>query len=59
VRTYAELMGHTAAVSLLQQTLEEEAATDKKLTTAAQSLNAQVPLGHRKGEKPSSVAHTN
>ena len=59
VRTYAELMGHNEAAAFLQQTLDEEAATDKKLTTAAQSLNAHVPLGHRKGEKPSSVAHTN
>ncbi len=51
-------MGHQDAVTLLQQTLEEEGATDKKLTTAAQSLNAQIPLGHRKGEA-ASVAHTN
>jgi ferritin-like metal-binding protein YciE len=50
VRTYAELMGHDDAVTLLQQTLDEEVATDKKLTTAAQSLNAQVPLGHAKGQ---------
>jgi ferritin-like metal-binding protein YciE len=56
VRTYAELMGHDQAVRLLQQTLDEERATDKKLTNAAQSLNAQVPLGHRKGEPAASVA---
>ena len=59
VRTYAELMGHNDAAALLQQTLAEEGATDKKLTTAAQSLNAQVPLGHRQGEPASSVAHSN
>jgi ferritin-like metal-binding protein YciE len=46
VRTFAELMGHDAAAHLLQKTLDEEAATDKKLTTAAKTLNAKVPLGH-------------
>jgi len=56
VRTYAKLMGHDDASALLQQTLDEEAATDKKLTTAAQTLNAHVPLGHRKGAPASSAA---
>ncbi len=46
VRTFAELMGHDSAAHILQQTLDEEAATDKKLTTAAKMLNAKVPLGH-------------
>ncbi len=46
VRTFAELMGHTRAVELLQVTLDEEAATDAKLTTAAKKLNAKVPVGH-------------
>ncbi|HJR16497.1 MAG TPA: ferritin-like domain-containing protein [Gemmatimonadales bacterium] len=32
LRTYAELLGHSGAVELLQQNLEEEEATDKKLT---------------------------
>jgi ferritin-like metal-binding protein YciE len=32
LRTYAELLGHTEAAKLLQQTLTEEEATDKKLT---------------------------
>ena len=32
LRTYAQLLGNTAADRLLQQTLEEEEATDKALT---------------------------
>ena len=38
-RTYAELLGETEAASLLQQTLDEEGATDKKLTALSQSIN--------------------
>ena len=34
---WARLMGHTDAVSLLEQTLEEEKAADKKLTMLAES----------------------
>lgn len=37
VRTYAELLGQKQAVKLLQQTLDEEGATDKKLTNLAMS----------------------
>ncbi len=36
-RTYAEQMGHTEAAGLLQKTLEEEGAADKKLTQIATS----------------------
>lgn len=36
-RTYAELLGDREGASLLQETLDEEAATDKKLTKLAQS----------------------
>lgn len=46
VRTYAEIMGHTNAAKLLQATLDEESATDKKLTTAASTINFAVPVGH-------------
>jgi len=35
VRTWAELLGHTQAVRLLQQTLDEEKATDEKLSELA------------------------
>jgi ferritin-like metal-binding protein YciE len=46
VRTYAELMGHDEVATILQTTLEEESATDEKLTEAAEKLNVKVPLGH-------------
>ena len=36
VRTYAETLGYTYAAQLLQQTLEEEKATDEKLTHLAE-----------------------
>lgn len=36
LRTYAELLGYTEAAQLLQQTLEEEEATDKKLNELAE-----------------------
>lgn len=39
VRTYAKILGHKAAAKTLQTTLDEEAATDKKLTAAAEKLN--------------------
>jgi ferritin-like metal-binding protein YciE len=38
VRTYAELLGDTKGAKLLQQTLDEEGATDKKLTELAKTL---------------------
>ena len=37
LRTYAELLGLSQAQQLLQQTLEEEEATDKKLTELGES----------------------
>ena len=37
-RTYAELLGDTEGARLLQQTLDEEGATDKKLTELAKTL---------------------
>jgi len=37
-RTHAEVLGFTKAARLLQQTLDEEEATDKKLTQLAESL---------------------
>ncbi len=38
-RTYAELLGDKEGAKLLQQTLDEEAATDEKLTAAAKKIN--------------------
>jgi ferritin-like metal-binding protein YciE len=37
-RTHAELLGYGRIAKLLQQTLDEEGATDKKLTTLAESI---------------------
>jgi ferritin-like metal-binding protein YciE len=42
VRTYAELLGMKNAAKLLQQTLDEEKETDKKLSKLAESINVQA-----------------
>lgn len=38
VRTYADMLGDTQGAKLLQQTLDEEGTTDKKLTQLAESV---------------------
>ena len=38
-RKYAEILGHTEAVTLLQQSLDEEIAMDTKLNTLASRIN--------------------
>ena len=46
VRSYAKLLGNSEAAKLLQQTLDEEGETDKKLTKLAESnitVEAQQP----------------
>lgn len=42
VRTFAKLLGEDEAVELLQQTLDEEAETDEKLTEFAESINVEA-----------------
>lgn len=42
VRTYAELLGHNDVARLLQQTLDEEKATDEKLTQLARNINVRA-----------------
>jgi ferritin-like metal-binding protein YciE len=42
VRTYARLLGHRSAGAILQQTLDEEGAADKKLTQLAKRINVQA-----------------
>lgn len=43
VRTYAQMLGNEEAARLLQQTLDEEGMTDKKLTKLAmQCINAEA-----------------
>ena len=52
VRTYANLLNHKKAATLLQQTLDEEGDTDKSLTKLAESINVAA-------EKPNGKAATN
>ncbi|HEX6466493.1 MAG TPA: ferritin-like domain-containing protein [Terriglobales bacterium] len=42
VRTYAELLGHRDWAQLLQQTLDEEKATDQKLNGLAGHINIEA-----------------
>jgi ferritin-like metal-binding protein YciE len=42
VRTYAELLGLSAVAKLLQKTLDEEKATDEKLTELARGINVEA-----------------
>lgn len=39
VRTYAEILGDSASMNILQETLDEEGDTDQQLTEIASSLN--------------------
>ncbi|MGE3182510.1 MAG: ferritin-like domain-containing protein [Phycisphaerae bacterium] len=41
-RTFAERLGNSAAASILQSTLDEEGATNKKLTSIAQRVNVEA-----------------
>jgi ferritin-like metal-binding protein YciE len=42
VRTYAELLGLDNVVTLLQKTLDEEKATDEKLSRLARQINVEA-----------------
>jgi ferritin-like metal-binding protein YciE len=42
VRTYADLLGEKDAVSLLEQTLNEEKETDETLTELAENINVEA-----------------
>jgi len=44
-RTHAQLLGHTEAVSLLEQTLKEEKAADRKLNDIAASMINEEAAG--------------
>ena len=41
-RNFAEILGHSEIVKLLDTTLQEEGEADKKLTTIAKSINRQA-----------------
>ena len=45
VRTFANLLGESEVAELLQETLDEEGETDKKLTEIAESLNVEAMAG--------------
>jgi ferritin-like metal-binding protein YciE len=42
VRTYAQLLGHRRVAQILQMTLDEEGAADKKLTRLAKRINVRA-----------------
>jgi ferritin-like metal-binding protein YciE len=42
VRTFATILGEDSAAELLEQTLEEEKETDKKLTELAENINLEA-----------------
>jgi ferritin-like metal-binding protein YciE len=42
IRTFAEILGYEEVVNILQETLDEESATDKKLTEIAQTINEEA-----------------
>ncbi len=51
VRAFAELLGESEHVSLIEQTLQEEKQTDDKLTQLAERINsAGQPSGRRNAE---------
>lgn len=52
VRTFARVLGDEKSANLLQQTLDEEAETDEKLTSIAEGLvNEQASVGESEGEE--------
>ncbi len=52
VRTFAELLGEDEVASLLQETLDEEAETDRKLTQLASSLNLRAETEDEPEDEP-------
>jgi ferritin-like metal-binding protein YciE len=45
VRTFASLLGQQDVADILQETLDEEGETDKKLTEIAEALNVEAMAG--------------
>jgi ferritin-like metal-binding protein YciE len=45
VRTFASLLGQQEVADILQETLDEEGETDKKLTEIAEALNVEALAG--------------
>jgi ferritin-like metal-binding protein YciE len=55
VRSMAETLGESDHVSLLEETREEEKATDEKLTELAEQINAQANQAGDEAEKEQAV----
>ncbi len=51
VRTFANLLGEREIADLLQETLDEEGETDKKLTEIAEALNVEALAGAEEEEE--------
>ena len=56
VRTYAQLLGDKVAADLLQATLDEEGAADKKLTQLSKQINVQAAGDELPERRPTSGA---
>jgi ferritin-like metal-binding protein YciE len=54
VRSFAETLGESEHVSLLNETLEEEKETDEKLTELATQINAEANEGGEESKMPQS-----
>lgn len=59
VRAFAELLGETEHVSLLEQTLEEEKQADEKLTQLAEEINPKASEGQRRAATAPSGGRSN
>jgi ferritin-like metal-binding protein YciE len=59
VIAFAEELGESKHVSLLNETLEEEKATDKKLTGLAGDINAQARQGEEAAKKDAAGTKAN
>lgn len=52
VKAFAELLGESEHVSLLDQTLQEEKETDEKLTQLSEEINSQAAEGEEAETQP-------
>jgi len=58
LRDWAQLLGLSQAVDVLQETLDEEGETDKKLTDIAQSLNVEALRGESEEDEDEEAMET-
>lgn len=55
-RTFAELLSQDEVADILQETLDEEGETDKRLTAIAESINAEAESADEESETESETA---